>query len=132
MIHGIGTDILNSHRVKKLINKYNKKFLNRYFGVNEINLSQSKFNKELFFSKRFSAKESFVKAMSLKNLTKFSFKEIEILSDQSGKPFIDLNGKVKKIIEEEEQILNCKFEFFVSLSDEPPNVLSFVIISLAP
>ena len=132
MIHGIGADILNSNRVKRLIKNYNDRFIKRFFGLNEIKLSQSKFNKDLFFSKRFSAKESFLKAMSYNKLETYSFKEIEILSDKNGKPFIDLKGETKKIIEEKEQKINCKFNYFVSLSDEPPNVLSFVIISLAP
>ena len=61
MIYGIGTDILNSDRIKKLINKYNYKFINKFFGKDEICASKSKFNKYLFFSKRFAAKELFGK-----------------------------------------------------------------------
>ena len=132
MIYGIGTDILDSERINKLILKYNKKFINRFFGKNEIKLSQNKFNKSLFFSKRFSAKEAFWKAFSSKNDELIRFKDIEILSDSLGKPFIKLNGKTKLIAKEKENDLKGNFNFYISLSDEPPNVLSFVIIFLAP
>ena len=132
MIYGIGTDILHSERINKLILKYNKKFINRFFSKNEIKLSQKKFNKSLFFSKRFSAKESFWKAFSSKKNESIYFKDIEVLSDTLGKPIIKLNGKTKVLAQEKENNLKGKFKFYISLSDEPPNVLSFVIIFLAP
>ena len=132
MIYGIGTDILDSERINKLILKYNKKFINRFFGKNEIKLSQKKKNKALFFSKRFSAKSSFFKAFSSKNDKSIYFKDIEILSDPLGKPIVKLNDKTKYLAMEKENKSKGKFEFYISLSDEPPNVLSFVIIFLAP
>ena len=74
MIYGIGADLLNSNRIKNLILKYDEKFINRFFGINEINLSKSKFNKELFFSKRLSAKVSVWKAFSSNRNKTFFFK----------------------------------------------------------
>ena len=132
MIYGIGTDIFHSERINKLILNYNEKFINRLFGKNEIKLSQKKKNKSLFFSKRFSAKVSFCKAFSSKNDESIYYKDIEILSDHLGKPIIKLNGKTKLQAIEKENKINRKFKFYISLSDEPPNVLSFVIIFLAP
>ncbi len=49
MIYGIGTDIINSNRIKKIINKYNDRFINKFFGNEEIEISKTKFNKNLFF-----------------------------------------------------------------------------------
>ena len=42
MIIGIGTDILNLERLKKIINKYDQKFIDRIYGKNEIKISKSK------------------------------------------------------------------------------------------
>ena len=59
-------------------------------------------------------------------------KDIEIISDPHGKPIITIRGRTKKLIETKQNNLNGKFDYFISLSDEPPNVLSFIIIFLAP
>ncbi len=131
MIYGIGTDILNSQRIKKIIDEFGNKFVNRFFGDEEIEFSKKTINRTLFYSKRFSAKESFWKALS-PEYGSICFREIQILSGKNRKPIIKLDGKTKNFILEKENKLKKKFNFHVSLSDEPPNVLSFVIIFLAP
>ena len=132
MIYGIGTDILNSDRIKKLRNKYNHKFLNKFFGKEEIQISKSKSNKNLFFSKRFAAKEAFWKAISPIEPGSIKFKDIQIISEINGKPKIKISGETLKFIGNIERSINNKFHFYISLSDEPPTVLAFVIIFLAP
>ena len=132
MIYGIGTDIINSNRIKKIINKYNDRFINKFFGNEEIEMSKTKFNKNLFFSKRFAAKEAFWKACSPIRLGRIKFKDIQVISDTRGKPEINISGDTRKFIEKVEKSLNNKFHFHISLSDEPPHALAFVIIFLAP
>ena len=41
MIIGIGTDILDQRRIKKIINKYDKKFIDRIYGKKEIQIAQN-------------------------------------------------------------------------------------------
>ena len=53
-IFGIGVDIVNNNRFKKLFK--NKEFVNRICSRKEINVLKNKKNKILFISKRFSAK----------------------------------------------------------------------------
>ena len=60
-IFGVGTDIVKNSRIKKLIK--NKKFINRIFTSSEIKDSKKINHKVLFFSKRFAAKEAFVKSL---------------------------------------------------------------------
>ena len=43
MIIGIGTDIIDTRRIKKNINKYGKKFKRRCFSNNEITRSENSF-----------------------------------------------------------------------------------------
>ena len=64
MIYGIGTDLVNSERVEKLLNKFGDKFLFKIFSNEEINNSKMSYNKALYFSKRFAGKEAFWKAIS--------------------------------------------------------------------
>ncbi len=132
MIYGIGTDIINSNRIKKIINKYNDRFINKFFGNDEIEISKTKFNKILFFSKRFAAKEAVWKAFSPIKFGCIKFRDVQVISDKRGKPKINISGETLKFIENIEKSINNKFHFHISLSDEPPHALAFVIIFLAP
>ena len=133
MIVGIGTDILNLERLTKIINKYDQKFIDRIYGKNEIQFSKNKLNNSInYFGKRVSAKEATWKALISTRGEGLFFKEMEILNDTYGKPYLYFTGKTKKYIEKKENQLECKLKFNISLSDEPPFVIAFVIISLAP
>ena len=44
MIFGIGTDILDLRRIKKILNKYDQRFIDRIYGKREIQVSKSKLN----------------------------------------------------------------------------------------
>ena len=133
MIIGIGTDILNLVRIKKIINKYDQKFIDRIYGKNEILISKNKFDNSInYFGKRFSAKEATWKALNPNRGEGIFFREIEILNDSNGKPYLFFSGKTKNYIEQKENNFKSKFKFHISLSDESPFVIAFVIISLAP
>ena len=133
MIVGIGTDILNLERLNRIINKYDKKFINRIYGKNEIQISKRKSNNVInYFGKRFSAKEATWKALSPTRGKGLFFREIEILNDINGKPYLSFSGKTKEFIEKKEKNLKAKLKFDISLSDDTPFVISFVVISLAP
>ena len=131
MIYGIGTDLINSERVEKLLNKFGEKFLFKVFSNKEIDNSKSSYNKALYFSKRFAGKEAFWKAVSPSQNLILHFNEIEILSNRNGKPYLNLIGKTKTRINDFEKSLNGTFDYHISLSDEKPNAIAFVIIFLA-
>jgi holo-[acyl-carrier protein] synthase len=133
MIFGIGTDILEISRIDKILKKYNQTFVGRIFGTNEIKIIENKSkNISLFLGKRFAAKEAVWKALSPKRGDGLVFKEIEILNNQNGKPYLFFSGHTQKYIMNKEIELNSKLIFDISISDEPPYVLAFVVISLAP
>ena len=133
MIIGIGTDILDQRRIKKIINKYDKKFIDRIYGKKEIQIAQNKLNyPENYFGKRFAAKEATWKALSSTRGEGLFFREIETLNDANGKPYLSFTGKTKDFIKKKEIQLKNKLKFDISLSDDNPYVIAFVIISLAP
>ena len=133
MIIGIGTDILNLERFNKIMNRYDQKFIDRIYGKNEIKISKVKLNNSInYFGKRFSAKEATWKALSPIRGKGLFFREIEILNDINGKPYLLFSGKTKEFIEKKEKNLKAKLKFDISLSDDTPFVISFVVISLAP
>ena len=133
MIIGIGTDILNLERFKKILNKYDQKFIDRIYGKNEILISQNKIHSSTnYLGKRFSAKEATWKALSPSRGEGIFFREIEILNDINGKPYLFFSGKTKQFIEKKEKNLKAKLKFNISISDDNPFVITFVVISLAP
>ena len=133
MIFGIGTDILEVSRIDKILKKYNQIFINRIFGCNEIEIINDKSkNLNLFLCKRFAAKEAAWKALSPNRGDGLAFKEIEILNNINGKPYFNFSGSTKKYIMNKEKEIKNKLLFNISISDEPPYVLAFVVISLAP
>ena len=133
MIVGVGTDILEIKRIGEILNKYDKKFIERIYGSNEINIIKNKKNNlDHFLSKRFAAKEATWKAFNPKRGNGLIFKEIEILNDKNGKPYLFFSGKSDRYIKEREKELGGIIKFDVSLSDEQQYVIAFVVISLAP
>ena len=100
MIIGVGIDILNATRINDIIKRYDKKFIDRIYGKNEIQILQNEIkNPENYFGKRFAAKEATWKALSEIRGQGIFFKEIEVLNDFNGKPYLFFSGKTKKYIE---------------------------------
>ena len=133
MIFGIGTDILDLRRINKILNKYDQRFIDRIYGKREIQVSKSKLNySDNYFGKRFAGKEATWKALSSTRGNGIFFREIEILNDASGKPYLSFTGNTKKYIEHKENKLSSRLKFDISLSDDNPYVVALVVISLAP
>ena len=125
-IYGIGTDIANINRLKKSI--INKKFIDRMFNKNEVIRCNKQINKVNCYSKRFAAKEAFVKALGTGISKGINFNEIIVYNVKSGKPSIRLIGNTKKKVKE--IFKNKKFNIFLSLSDDKPFAIATAIISL--
>ena len=123
-IIGIGIDIVENNRFKELIKK--KKFINRICSPKEIDNFKKKNNKISYLSKRFSAKEAFVKALGSGFRNKLCFKDISILNDRRGKPYFLFNQKIKNILRNKYKLI--KFKAHLSLSDEKKHSISYVIL----
>ena len=124
-LFGVGTDIVQISRFKKNLN--NNNLLKRLFSKSEITNCRSKINTKNCFAKRFAAKEAFSKALGTGISKGISFNEIIVLNEKSGRPFIKLIGKTKKITEK--KIKKKKYKISVSLSDEKNYAVAFVTIS---
>ena len=104
----------------------NKKFINRIFSKREIILSKNISNKSSYFSKRFAAKEAFAKALGIGFRKNLNFKDIKILNDKLGKPYYNIDNKIKNLIKKYKQVKN--FQLFLSISDEKEYSIAFTII----
>ena len=124
-IFGIGTDIIEINRIKKLLNK-NKQFKKKIFSTKEIKSCESSPNVSASYSKRFAAKEAFSKALGTGIRNGISFNEISINNKKNGAPFIELLGKTKVITK---NITKKKSKIYLSLSDEKKYAIAMVVIS---
>ena len=100
-IIGIGVDIVENSRIEKSIK--NNLFLNRIFSKDEILISKKNKNKNMFFSKRFAAKEAFVKSLGTGFRKGINFKDISITNDKLGKPSFLITKKIKLFIKKKIQ-----------------------------
>ena len=125
-IYGIGTDIVKVSRLKNIIR--NKSFISRLFSVDEILKCKRIKNPSTCFAKRFAAKEAFSKALGTGISDGVNFNEIVILNKKSGKPYINIIGQTKIILNK--KFKRKKSKFSLSLSDEKKYAVAFVTISI--
>lgn len=120
MIVGTGCDVLYIERVNSLIG-YNN-FLDKYFTYSEINMFKAQQNNKNYVKKIASnlcVKEAFFKSIS--HITRnFRFKDVEILRDNSGRPYINLFNDLKLDLE--------GIKVHVTISNEKDIVISFVAL----
>ena len=123
-IFGIGVDIVENNRFKKLFKK--KEFVNRICSQKELDIFRNKRNKILYLSKRFSAKEAFVKSLGTGFRHNLCFKDISILNNKKGKPYFLFNKRLKDILKKKYKLNS--FKAHLSLSDEKKHSVSYVIL----
>tara|TARA_B100001059_G_scaffold232219_1_gene269632 strand:+ start:1307 stop:1690 length:384 start_codon:yes stop_codon:yes gene_type:complete len=126
IIFGIGTDIVSVDRIKNSLK--NKHFLNRVFNEKEIVKCKKVKVSVNCYAKRFAAKEAYSKALGTGISNGINFNEIVVLNKKSGKPYIDIIGKTKKILNK--KFKGKKSKISLSLSDEKKYAVAFVTISL--
>ena len=88
---------------------------------------KKKKNPSPFYAKRFAAKEALSKALGTGIRKGINFKDIEILNDVLGKPFIKLKGSTANFLNK--KVNRKKYQIYLSLSDDKPWAQATVIIS---
>lgn len=89
MIIGIGLDLIELHRIKKLIERQ-ERFPQRILTEGECMKYEQLSNKRKveFLAGRFAAKEAYAKALGTGIGKHLNFHDIEIETNEQGKPFI--------------------------------------------
>ncbi|MFH1639262.1 MAG: holo-ACP synthase [Chloroflexota bacterium] len=88
-MHSVGTDIIEIERIEKALLRFGEKFLSRVFTEDEVKLYRDKPNA---LAARFAGKEAVIKTLGIKNIP---WKDIEILPDDKGKPWVRLYRKAQ-------------------------------------
>ena len=126
-ILGTGIDIVENYRLKKILLKKKSNFKKKIFTINEVAYCEKKSNSISCYSKRFAAKEAFVKALGIGFKKNINFKDIEVINNTYGKPYISINKKIANKIKTLFKVK--KFNILLSISDEKKYSIASVIIS---
>ena len=122
-IFGVGIDIVEVERIKKIHQRHGEKFARKILSNDELKNFLKEKNKIHFLAKRFAAKEAVGKALGVGIKNGSILKNIEIKNDINGKPFVNIKDIEKLNMTE-------KKEIHISLSDEKKfAVANAVIIS---
>jgi holo-[acyl-carrier protein] synthase len=114
----IGVDIIEIERVESAIKRGRERFLSRIYTETELRTCQHRLAS---LASRFAAKEAVMKVLGTGGIG-ISWREIEILTGDDGKPLVKLYGQALNKAEE----LNLK-EVSVSLSDSKQHAVAVAI-----
>lgn len=123
MIHGIGVDIVEIPRIQRLLENWGNRFLQRVFTAAEISYCSQKVKPAGCYALRFAAKEAFSKALGLGMSDGLSFRQIEVLKNKRGKPYLDVHGRSKELCED-----GGVQKTFLSLSDDGRYAVAMVVL----
>ena len=91
MILGVGIDLCEVDRIRRLLEKDRERFIRRVFRAAEAAYCLDKRHPEMHFAARFAAKEAFLKAIG--RGWRLGWTQLEVVRSESGKPELALSGK---------------------------------------
>ena len=93
----IGVDIVEIARLRRTSKKWGRAFLSKIYTSRELAYSQAKRYPEQHLAARFAAKEAVFKALGEVEREFVGWKNIEILNNPEGKPYLVWHGLAEKI-----------------------------------
>jgi holo-[acyl-carrier protein] synthase len=131
MILGLGSDISDVRRVAKVLERHGDRFLDRVFTDNERARADRRKNRVETYAKRFAAKEACAKALGTGIRSGVWWRDMGVVNMPSGRPTMKLTGGALKRLQ---AITPSGYEAQIDLtiSDEGPMAVAFVIISAVP
>lgn len=127
MIYGIGTDICDIRRIEATLERRGERFAEKVLGPDELQVFRARRARAeargvRYLATRFSAKESFSKAIGLGLHLPMRLPDCQILNEASGRPVLKLSGALA--VWWAERGLSGQ----VTLSDESDYAVSFVVV----
>ena len=128
MIIGIGTDILQIDRLQAAYDRTQGRLAEKILGPDEMLVFKHRLARNhkrgiAFLATRFAAKEAFSKAIGLGMHTPMTWRSLQTLNEQSGKPYTKYSGALLQFMEERD------WHAHVTVTDEQDMVMAFVIVS---
>ena len=99
MIVGTGVDLAEVPRVRHLVERYGRRFIERVYTPAEIAYVERKANRFERFAARFAAKEAGMKAIGTGWRHGVTWQDFEVANLPSGKPTLRLHGVAARVAE---------------------------------
>src|SRR5690242_19279000 len=131
MIIGIGSDITDVRRIAKVLDRHGDRFIDRIFTPIERAKAEKRRNRVETYAKRFAAKEACAKALGTGLRAGVWWRDMGVVNLPSGRPTLELTGGACKRL----QMITpagCEARIDVTITDEGPMALAFVVISAVP
>ena len=121
MIMAIGADLVETARIEA-VQKRHPRFAERVLSESELACWDERGRHPAYLARRWAAKEAVLKALGSGLRGPLSFRQIEILNDGQGAPFIRLTGACAELARRRGIV-----RWHVSLTDERTHALAFVV-----
>jgi holo-[acyl-carrier protein] synthase len=132
LIVGIGTDMCRIDRIEKTLARFGNRFEARCFTQSEqARANRRPHMKADTYAKRFAAKEACAKALGTGMRSGVAWRDMGVINLSTGRPTLRLTGGALKRLHELTPD-GYEADIHVSLSDDHPYALAFVVISIKP
>jgi holo-[acyl-carrier protein] synthase len=127
MIYGIGTDVCDVRRIRASLERHGERFAQKILSEGELRVWQQRTARWperglRYLATRFSAKESFSKAIGLGMRMPMTWRLCEVAKLPSGKPCIVLHGELKTWFEAKGLTAH------ITVTDETDYAASFCVV----
>ncbi|MFC7379611.1 holo-ACP synthase [Brevundimonas sp. GCM10030266] len=131
MILGVGADLSDIRRIQQSLDRFGDRFRNRCFTELERTRSDRKPDPAWSYAKRFAAKEACAKALGTGMRSDVYWKDMGVVNLRSGQPTMALTGpaadRLARMTPPGHEV-----RIHLTLSDEHPYALAFVVIEALP
>jgi holo-[acyl-carrier protein] synthase len=132
MIVGIGSDLCRIDRIEKTLARFGARFEARLFTDTErARANRRPEQKADTYAKRFAAKEACSKALGTGMRRGVAWRDMGVINLPTGRPTLQLTGRALERLQELTPI-GYEAEIHLSLTDDDPFAMAFVVIGLKP
>lgn len=131
MIIGVGADLSDIRRIQASLDRFGDRFKTRCFTDIERERSDRKPDAAWSYAKRFAAKEACAKALGTGMRRDVYWKDMGVVNLRSGQPTLALTGPAAAHLERLTPAGHTA-KIHLTLSDEHPYALAFVVIEALP
>ncbi len=132
MIVGIGSDLCRIDRIEDTLARFGARFEARCFtAAEQARANRRPAKRADTYAKRFAAKEACSKALGTGMRRGVAWRDMEVVNLPTGRPTLSLTGGALKRLEE---LTPPGFaaDIHLSLTDDHPYAMAFVVIGLQP
>lgn len=132
MIVGIGSDLCRIDRIEHTLSRFGDRFELRCFTeIERLRANRRPDQKADTYAKRFAAKEACSKALGTGLRKGVAWRDMGVINLPTGRPTLQLTGGALQRLQEMTPI-GYEADIHLSLTDDHPYAMAFVVIGLKP